>query len=47
MEQQKAIRAYVEDAIMNQVDYPSYGNPDFAMIAGSDPLVNEKDVNKC
>lgn len=47
VEQQKAIRAYVEDAIMNQVDYPSYGNPDFAMIAGSDPLVNEKDVNKC
>lgn len=42
MEQKNAIRAYVEDAIMNQVDYLSYGKPDFAMIVGSDPLVGSK-----
>ncbi len=47
MEQQAAIRGYVEDAIMNQVDYLSYGNPDFSMIVDSDPLVSENDVNQC
>lgn len=47
VEQQEAIGAYVEDAIMNQIDYRSYADPDFAMIVGADPSVDQEDVGEC
>ncbi|MBQ9936559.1 MAG: hypothetical protein IJO70_11990 [Lachnospiraceae bacterium] len=46
-DEQKAIQAYVEDAIMNQVDKLKYGEPDFSVIVGSDPVVGPVDVKDC
>ncbi len=45
--QQEIIRAHVEDAIMNQIDYPSYGNPNFTLIVGTGPFVDPEDVKNC
>lgn len=45
--QQEIIRAHVEDAIMNQIDYPSYGNPNFTLIVSTGPFVDPEDVKNC
>ena len=46
-EQKDEIKAYVVDAIMNQVDIESYGSPDFSVIVDKNSTVDYKQVQEC
>lgn len=46
-EEKNIIKEYVEDSIMNQVDYKKYGEPDFSMIMYKEKKVDVASVNAC
>ncbi len=41
------LRLYVEDSIMNQVDFKKYGTPDFTMIVDSNSSLSPSTVENC
>ncbi len=41
------VKAYVEDSIMNQIDYKKYGTPDFSQIVNADSSVKYLVVSEC